>query len=408
MRWLPSALALSMPSSIICMAAGSSPTPRPSTMASKIISATQQPLFSFGVIADVQWADTEDGYNFDKTVARKYRGAFRNLIRAVDWWNGLPEPPNFIAQLGDLIDGINVKLGDSMPALEAALTELERAPCPTINIVGNHELYNFDRQALSRASWLRHGDAEYYSFKPAPGWRFVVLDPYQQALIGHAADDPRRREAVKLISKRNPGVDPSGVGGEWFKHVSGYDRRFVPYNGGLGSEQLAWLRGELHDASALGERVCILCHVILHPEACGGSTMVWDYPDALQALGETSCVVAVLCGHDHFGQYHKDDNGIHHMTFCSPLNKGDEGAAFGLVHVWEDALELRSPCVDDLLPATRRGQSTGRPTKRQCVGVSGSQEESVWLPLRPCEDKRSSDAPSDAATADSSDVSASA
>ena len=31
----------------------------------------QRPLFSFGVIADVQWADTDDGSNYDKTVLRR-------------------------------------------------------------------------------------------------------------------------------------------------------------------------------------------------------------------------------------------------------------------------------------------------------------------------------------------------
>ena len=146
-------------------------------------------------------------------------------------------------------------------------------------VVGNHELYNFDREALAQASWLRHGDREYYSFAPAAGWRMVVLDPYQLALIGHAQDDPRRQAAVELIGRKNPGVDPSGVGGEWFKCVEGYDKRFVPYNGGLGTEQLTWLRAELADAAAANERVLIMCHVILHPEACGGSTMVWDYPE---------------------------------------------------------------------------------------------------------------------------------
>ena len=146
-------------------------------------SAAPKPAFTFGVIADVQWADDEDGFNFMKTVARRYRGAFRTLTRAVDWWSELPTPPAFIAQLGDLIDGLNVKLGQSTTALELALGELERAPCPAVNIVGNHELYNFDRSELSRASWLRHGDREYYSFAPADGWRVVVLDPYQVALI---------------------------------------------------------------------------------------------------------------------------------------------------------------------------------------------------------------------------------
>lgn len=313
-------------------------------------------------------------------MSRAYRGAFGNLVRAVDWWNALQQPPVFIAQLGDLIDGINVKLGQSAEALEAALVELRRAPCPVVNIVGNHELYNFDRAALAEASWLRHGDAEYYSFKPADGWRMVVLDPYQLALIGHADDDPRRRESVELIGRRNPGVDPSGVGGDWFRHVAGYDKRFVPYNGGLGRTQIAWLRSQLAEADAAGERVCILCHVILHPRACGGSTMVWDYPEALDAIAQSSCVAAVLCGHDHFGQYHFDDvSGVHHCTFCSPLNKGDEGDAFGLVRVWDDTIQICGPRVDDLLPATRGGEPTGRPTK-VTRGAEGM--ESVTLQLR--------------------------
>ena len=59
----------------------------------------------------------------------------------------------------------------------------------------------------------------------------------------------------------------------------------MPYNGGLGEEQLAWLRAELAAAAAAAERVVIMCHVILHPKACGGGTMVWDYPEALEVLG---------------------------------------------------------------------------------------------------------------------------
>lgn len=143
----------------------------------------RRPLFSFGVIADVQWADDDDGFNYGGTVARRYRGAFRTLERAVEWWLALSEPPVFIAQLGDLIDGINVKLGQSVSALEASLRELRRAPCPAINLVGNHELYNFDRAVLAGAAWLRHGDREFYSMTPAAGWRIVVLDPCETSEI---------------------------------------------------------------------------------------------------------------------------------------------------------------------------------------------------------------------------------
>ena len=121
--------------------------------------------------------------------------------------------------------------------------------------------------------------------------------------------------------------------------------------------------------------------------------MVWDYPEALDAIRQTDCVAAVLCGHDHFGQYHMDRQGVHHCTFCSPLNKGDEGSAFGLVRVFDDAIEVCGPRVDDLLPTERKTNGvvtpTGRPPK-QLVVLAGEDEEgsmqgsweSVLLPLR--------------------------
>ena len=217
-------------------------------------------------------------------------------------------------------------------------------------------------------------------------WRLSPLRADQLALIGHAQNDPRRKAAVELIGLKNPGVDPSGVGGDWFKEVEGHDRRYVPYNGGLGEEQLTWLRGELGAAARMGERVLIFCHVILHPEACGGSTMVWDYEQALDVIRSeeaAGCVVAVMCGHDHFGQYHRDEAGVHHCTFCSPLNLGDAGFAFGVVHVWEDSIEIRGPQVDDLLPEYRGGRMTGRPAATECGGDALSGPcQTVILPLR--------------------------
>ncbi len=43
-------------------------------------------LFSFGLIADVQYADVEDGENFLKTTIRRFRGSLAALKRAVGWW----------------------------------------------------------------------------------------------------------------------------------------------------------------------------------------------------------------------------------------------------------------------------------------------------------------------------------
>ena len=79
----------------------------------------------------------DDGYNYDRTVQRSYRGALVVLGRAVDWWLGQRIAPEFIAQLGDLIDGSNAKSGTSDSALEAALVNLRRVPFRVVNLIGN-------------------------------------------------------------------------------------------------------------------------------------------------------------------------------------------------------------------------------------------------------------------------------
>lgn len=185
-----------------------------------------------------------------------------------------------------------------------------------------------------------------------------------------------------MVQRNNPNVDPNGKDGNWFMGMedAGYRRRFVPYNGGFGNEQLEWFREELRSAAEEGERVIVMSHVILHPLACGGDTMVWDFEEALEAIGSEAaggCVAAVLSGHDHKGGYHCDDNGVHHCTFSSPLNKGEDGFAFGLVHVGSDCIEIRGPKIDDLLPL-----KNGRPSSSTQLGDSISGPcEFIRLPL---------------------------
>ena len=90
----------------------------------------------------------------------------------------------------------------------------------------------------------------------------------------------------------------------------------------------------------------LLSHVIVHPEACDGQTMLFDYDKALSAIDSFRCVVAVLCGHDHKGGYFCDEKGVHHLTFCSPLNDGTDGAAYGLIDFASDRLELHAKLKD--------------------------------------------------------------
>jgi hypothetical protein len=62
----------------------------------------ERPLFTFGVITDVQYADIEDGASF-RGVPRFYRHSLQGLRRAVAAWRA--QGVAFAMHLGDIIDG---------------------------------------------------------------------------------------------------------------------------------------------------------------------------------------------------------------------------------------------------------------------------------------------------------------
>ncbi len=45
--------------------------------------AAAAPLLSFGIVADVQFADVDDAFNYDKTRLRYYRDALHKLADCV-------------------------------------------------------------------------------------------------------------------------------------------------------------------------------------------------------------------------------------------------------------------------------------------------------------------------------------
>jgi manganese-dependent ADP-ribose/CDP-alcohol diphosphatase len=298
------------------------------------------PRFRFGVIADVQYCDRPDGLSFDG-IKRHYRGAYDCLRWAVDDWTSPGTRIDFIAQLGDLIDGQCAKDGQRDEALALLLAEFQRCGAPVVHCIGNHELYNFDRRELRArlATAPPPAHREYYAFVPAPGWRVLVLDPYQIAVIGRDPTDPEYREAAELLRRHNPN-DVFNEGVVWAAGLTGTARRWLPYNGALGPQQLQWLRAELTSARAATERVLILSHVPLHPDVAFFD-VVWDYEEALGILAAAGgAVVAVLAGHSHPGGYLRDTAGIHHVVFPSPLNCGRSDRCHGHVEVHEDRVEV--------------------------------------------------------------------
>ena len=268
--------------------------------------------FSFGLVADIQYADIPDGCNFRGDEIRLYRGAKDALAVAVAEWNGLnatselaPESKSgldfrVVMQLGDLIDGQNSGTYGALreycethgsqtdAAWNRVMDVIRKSSCSEWHhLVGNHELYNFPHTELPNV--LKHAEFDhiqrgnianssvndsvdnlgedgdqakyktpcnYYSFNPAPGWRFVVLDSYAESILGRDEDHPTAVAAAALLAKRNP--NPLDGSADFTNGLKGPEMRFLPYNGALGDQQLAWLSDTLARAGADGPWLLLL------------------------------------------------------------------------------------------------------------------------------------------------------
>lgn len=341
--------------------------------------------FRFGVIADIQYCDCDDASNFAGTEVRKYRGTLAQAHQAAEHWNAAGV--NFAVQLGDLIDGQNAGgygagLSFAEPQSETALgrvvAALAKCHAPMYHAIGNHELYNFNWDGLAErlqqpkagaaggrnwhvasAERLQRSPAAgaqnfYFSWQPAKGWTFVMLNAYAVS-IEQDKSEAGYREACDVLCERNPQCYEAITTGkkQGINFFAGLERdeelRYVPFNGGLGVSQLKWLREEVRAAAGRGDRVVVMSHVPLLPEASSHRTLVYDSEAALQIMREEGrgSVVAVLAGHLHRGGYARDSSGIHHVTLQSPLNFE---RCFGYIDAFEDRLELVG-CGDQGIPS---------------------------------------------------------
>ena len=227
--------------------------------------ASEKVHLSFGLIADIQYADVDDGTNYAKTRRRYYRAALRSLERTISTWKNSHHNLAFVLQFGDLIDGVNIRRNGkdaSTVALKTALAPFKQLACPTYHMIGNHDLYNLTRTECL-ASELHSNNlpgaegvegALYFSVEVHPRLRLVVLDSYDVGVLGFkdCTDHPHYLEAEDILEQNNPNSEKNSAIG-----LKGVDKRFVAYNGGIGKQQLAWLDDQLTDADSKRQNVLI-------------------------------------------------------------------------------------------------------------------------------------------------------
>ncbi len=263
-----------------------------------------QPLFRFGVLADVQYADKDTAGN------RHYRSSLESLEVCV---NDLAQQRlTFAIQLGDFID-------EGKDSLRKVSEIFDRLPCRRYHVLGNHD-FALSRQEVMDTLNMRK---PYDDFGVA-GWRFVWLDGMDVSVGGGWADgDARIARARAMVAQLRRKMQPSAQ----------------LYNGAIGDAQLRYLMRTLLDAQGEGERVVLFCHFPLVQRASSPSSLLLNYEKVLEVIESFDCVVAWVNGHEHRGGY-AFKNGIHHLTLPGMV-EAPERNAYGVFEVFEDRLVLR-------------------------------------------------------------------
>lgn len=259
-----------------------------------------EPLFTFGVIADVQYADR------DNAGTRHYRSSPAKLAAAVGVFN--QQKPDFVISLGDFINN-DFHSYDTLNALAGRLR------MPLYHVLGNHDFAGEKEKILSTLDLK----APYYSFVKKK-WRFIILDGNDVSLYANKAGSEKHRQAARLYQKLQDEGAPNA-----------YD-----WNGAVGEEQLEWLRRELAIARKKKEKVVVACHFPLYPDDV--PELLWNAKEVRTLIESFPNVVAYFNGHVHVSQYFLQ-NHVHYVTFRGMVE--EEENAFAIVSVFEDRLEDR-------------------------------------------------------------------
>ncbi|XP_069110263.1 manganese-dependent ADP-ribose/CDP-alcohol diphosphatase-like [Argopecten irradians] len=292
-----------------------------------------------GIIADVQYADINDKYNFRKTRLRFYRKALTLLQRAVTDWSA--EKVDCVLQLGDVIDGFNKDENTSKSALATIFEVLRRFPGPVYHTWGNHELYNFTQEELKRSALFSGIMPEcecpkgksYYSFHLHRKLKVVVLNCYEISMLGLPEDSAEYKQAEAMIKGNNSNENLNSPDG-----LRGTCRRFVKLNGALSASQLKWLTEHLREAESAKVNVIIVGHCPIYKQSANSMDLLLNCTDAMTVVTEFGeCVVCYLAGHDHEGGSSVDSSGILHVTFPGTV-ESMETDSYATAHLYNDKL----------------------------------------------------------------------
>lgn len=258
------------------------------------------PVFSFGVIADVQYCDAEPSGNL------YYRNSLTKLTEAMNFFS--MNKIDFLISLGDLID-------HNMESYNPPMTIIENSGIQSFYCLGNHD-FSVDKKQKRKLP-LDLPKNGYYSFQHQ-GFRFIVLNGCEISTFSSSSK--------KTISQATNYINEINSRGG----INGYE-----WNGAISVKQLEWFMKELDSSVAANEQVIIFCHYPVYPE---NKHNLLNSNEVLSAMQGYDNIVAWICGHNHAGNY-GNINGTHFLTIKGMVETDSENA-FTKIDVYKNKIWL--------------------------------------------------------------------
>ncbi len=270
--------------------------------ASQSLPDTVKKIFSFGVVADIQYADAEKAGN------RDYRNSLQKLDTCISIFN--KHELSFMVSLGDMIDKDYI-------SYDKPLKILGKSNAPVYNVIGNHDFSvedKFKRKVRKRLA-NRKG---YFAFK-LDDFIFIILDGTDLSTFAHKEGSKQHKKAMAEYEeiKKN-----------------GFNNAYT-WNGGIGDKQLEWLDKQLELADEEHQKAILFCHWPLLPES---GAQLWNNTEMLSFLKSHKSVIAWIAGHHHEGGYEKSGK-IHHLTLKGMVEAKSETSC-GIMEVYPDKILL--------------------------------------------------------------------
>ncbi len=262
---------------------------------------SQNPIFSFGIIADVQYADAEPAGT------RYYRSSVNKLKEAVDSF--VKDSVDFVITLGDLIDK---ELKSYTPVIEI----MESSGLRFYHVTGNHD-FSVDKADKRRLPSVYFKKPGYYSFTES-SYRFIFLNGNEISTYStNNRIKIRNAEALLDTVKKSGGQNAVG------------------WNGGISIKQLDWLNEQMRDATIKNEKVFIICHFPVFPDNVHN---LLNYKEVLQVIGKYQNTIAWFNGHNHAGNY-GNINSTHFVTFKGMVETLNQNS-FARVDVYGNKMRI--------------------------------------------------------------------